>query len=142
MPIRPENRARYPADWPKISLAAKQRAGWRCVECGVRHLSWGYREADGTFVELPQRPLREAGHRKPPFRLRCDDGRVLDVIEIVLTTAHHPDPDPANCAPENLKVWCQLHHNRADAAMRLANRLARERAEMRTPDLFGEGRAA
>lgn len=33
MPIRPENLHRYPRDWPQISLAIKQRAGWRC-ECG------------------------------------------------------------------------------------------------------------
>ncbi|PAM99602.1 hypothetical protein CJI59_22145 [Streptomyces sp. Alain-F2R5] len=33
MPIRPENRHRYPPDWPQISLAIKERAGWRC-ECG------------------------------------------------------------------------------------------------------------
>jgi len=30
MPIKPENRTRYPADWPAISLAAKERAKWRC----------------------------------------------------------------------------------------------------------------
>ncbi len=37
MPIRPENRHRYPPDWPQISLAIKERAGWRCEcegECG------------------------------------------------------------------------------------------------------------
>ena len=37
MPIRPENRDRYPADWPEISNAVKESAGWRCEcegECG------------------------------------------------------------------------------------------------------------
>lgn len=37
MPIRPENRDRYPADWPAISLAVKEEAGWQCEclgECG------------------------------------------------------------------------------------------------------------
>ena len=36
-PIRPENRDRYPSDWPAISLRIKERAGWRCEcegECG------------------------------------------------------------------------------------------------------------
>jgi hypothetical protein len=32
MPIRPENRDRYPANWPEISGAIENRAGWRC-EC-------------------------------------------------------------------------------------------------------------
>lgn len=31
MPIRPQNKDRYPADWPAISLAAKQAAQWRCA---------------------------------------------------------------------------------------------------------------
>lgn len=37
MPIRPENRERYPADWKAISAAIKARAGNRCEcegECG------------------------------------------------------------------------------------------------------------
>ncbi len=35
MPIRPENRHRYPADWPAISRAIRERDGWACVRCGV-----------------------------------------------------------------------------------------------------------
>ena len=38
MPIKPENRALYPKDWPAISLEARERAGWRCV----------HRHADGS----------------------------------------------------------------------------------------------
>ncbi len=34
MPIKPENAARYPKDWPAISLQAKERAGWRCQWVG------------------------------------------------------------------------------------------------------------
>lgn len=30
MPIRPENRARYPKDWKAISLEVREAAGWRC----------------------------------------------------------------------------------------------------------------
>ena len=30
MPIRPENKARYPKDWKQISLRIRERAGWRC----------------------------------------------------------------------------------------------------------------
>lgn len=35
MPIRPENRARYPADWKRISLAIRERANQRCEACGA-----------------------------------------------------------------------------------------------------------
>lgn len=38
MPVRPENRDRYGADWQEFSLSIRQdRAGWRCEcegECG------------------------------------------------------------------------------------------------------------
>lgn len=35
MPIRPENKHRYPPNWPEISREIKDRAGWRC-ECEAR----------------------------------------------------------------------------------------------------------
>lgn len=34
MPIKPENRARYPKDWPALSMAARERARWRCQHPG------------------------------------------------------------------------------------------------------------
>lgn len=48
MPIKPENAARYPKDWPEVSLQAKVRAGWRCMHrdpggrrCGAMQYSVG-----------------------------------------------------------------------------------------------------
>lgn len=40
MPIRPEYRALYPADWRDVSLSIREtRAGWRCewMDCAARH---------------------------------------------------------------------------------------------------------
>ena len=37
MPIRAENKGRYPKDWPAISRRIKERAGWRCEFCGAAH---------------------------------------------------------------------------------------------------------
>jgi len=37
MPIRPENRARYPKNWPEIVARIRERSGNRCEcrgECG------------------------------------------------------------------------------------------------------------
>ena len=31
------NRRDYPAQWEQMAGAAKERAGWRCERCGVRH---------------------------------------------------------------------------------------------------------
>ncbi len=35
MPIRAENRARYPKDWKAISAAIRERAGHKCEWCGA-----------------------------------------------------------------------------------------------------------
>lgn len=37
MPIRPENRARYPKEWPLISLTIRARAGFRCEWCSAQN---------------------------------------------------------------------------------------------------------
>lgn len=38
MPIRPENRTRYPANWPAISRRIRfERARNRCEECGAEN---------------------------------------------------------------------------------------------------------
>lgn len=37
MPIRPENKARYPKDWPEISRRIKEREGWCCKWCPAEH---------------------------------------------------------------------------------------------------------
>lgn len=44
---------------------------------------------------------------------------------VVLTVAHHPDPDPMNCTDSNLQALCQSCHNRLDAPMRARNRRAK-----------------
>lgn len=38
--------------------------------------------------------------------------------KVVLTVMHDPDPDPMNCADDNLKSACQRCHNMTDAPMR------------------------
>lgn len=103
MPIREENRARYPRDWKAISLAIRERAGWRCEwdGCGARH-----------------------GEPHPVTGSR-----------VVLTVAHL-NHLPEDCRPENLRAWCQMHHNAYDAPMRRAGVRARRRALMAARDLF------
>lgn len=87
MPIRPENRGRYPAGWPAITAAVKNRAGWRCEcqgECGR-----------GTHPgRCPNR------HGQPAYGTGST---------VVLTTAHL-DHAPENCDPANLRAMCQACH--------------------------------
>jgi hypothetical protein len=37
MPISAENRARYPLEWPLISLWVRVSAAWRCEWCDAEH---------------------------------------------------------------------------------------------------------
>ena len=80
MPIRPENKRRYPHNWPAISRAIRIRALDRCEcvgECGLHH------------------------------GRRCEERNGLPATwakgKVVLTCAHL-DHTPENCSDENLKV--------------------------------------
>jgi hypothetical protein len=89
VPIRPENKARYPADWPEISRRIRyDRAGLRCEcegECGRGHVGrCGRRQHD---------------------RL----GDKIDSPTVVLTVAHL-NHTPEDCRPGNLKAMCQGCH--------------------------------
>ena len=103
MPIRPENKDKYPKNWKQLSTGLKEEAGWRCESCFAKH----------------GEPHPETG-------------------SIVILTTAHLDHNPANCARENLRVWCQKCHNTYDAPHRAAGVKARRReAENKTQeDLF------
>jgi hypothetical protein len=114
MPIRPENRDRYPADWPEISLAIKNRAGWRCEclgECGR-----GTHGA-GRCPNVHDQPAYGTGSK------------------VVLTCAHL-DHTPENCDPANLRAFCNgchLHYDRDHHAQTRAATKAAELAAQMEP---------
>ena len=90
MPIRPENKARYPKNWPEISLRIRERAGWRC-----------------------EQDMRIGG----AVIARCDarQGQPHPITgSIVVLTVAHLDHNPENCADDNLKAMCQKCHLRYD----------------------------
>lgn len=111
MPIRPERKALYPADWPAISLRIRRdRAGWRCE----------WREPDGRRCEAVQ------GQPHP-----------VTGSKVVLTTAHL-DHDETVSDPERLRAWCQWHHLSYDAAHHRRNAAETRRRKMAAADLFAE----
>lgn len=143
MPIRPENRDRYPKDWPEISAAIRTRAGNRCEWCGVPNYELGGRTRDGTWLKA--QPTGDNGLRltwpQPGDDAYCgtnEHGCVLRVVRIVLTVAHL-NHKPEDCRPENLRALCQRCHNRHDAPMRAAGIKSRRRATAAVGDLFPEG---
>ena len=125
MPIRPENKNRYPANWPEIRADILKRANNRCEWCGLLNGSWGYREDDGSFVSI--------GVKVTPHEIiLCRQlHRGVKVFRIRLTIMHL-DHNPENCDPSNLKAACEQCHNRYDAPVRAGNRRKRLRREYET----------
>lgn len=120
MPIRPENRERYPKDWKTVIVPRiRARSGNRCEctgQCGWKH-----------------QPIGE-------FKGRCPaiNGDIIDPIspsKIVLTVMHL-NHKPEDCSDENLLHACQGCHNRYDAPMRRRGIKERRRAQMADGDLF------
>ena len=107
MPIRPENRARYPADWKEISKSVREAAGNCC-------------EGSPLYPDC-----------------RTENGQPHPVTgSIVVLTVAHLDHQPENCERDNLKAWCQRCHNAYDAPMRREGILQRRRAGLAIRDLF------
>lgn len=140
MPIRPENKLRYPPDWPAISAAIRRRADNKCEGCGVPNYQLGGRDAVGRWC--PADPTGDNGvaltwPREGEWAwCRGNHGAVmLRIVRIVLTVAHL-DHQPENCDPANLKCWCQRCHNSHDAAERRRGMQERARAGCALGDLF------
>lgn len=145
MPIRPENRARYPKNWPNISKRIRARAQDMCEECGVKNHAIGGRAVDGTF--LPALPLGDNGLKliwpRQGQNATCRLGErreVLRIMRIILTVAHL-DHTPENCGDDNLMALCQRCHNRLDAKMRRAGIIARSRENAAIGELWGGANA-
>jgi 5-methylcytosine-specific restriction endonuclease McrA len=145
MPIREENKARYPKDWPAISKAIRDEAQNQCQQCGA---------PNGEII------LRGTNENYAPavcYAVVCGigahvydatTGALLDAcpvshlqgwkpVRVVLTVAHL-DHQPENCDPENLRAWCQRCHNRYDQPMRKAGVKHRARLSRAAADLFGD----
>lgn len=112
---------RYPDNWPEISNAVKEKAGWCCEFCG--------------------KPCRRPGEKVYAFLCRLDDSWMTQMVDgdmdddeaelkpqrFTLTVAHL-DQDPSNNAPDNLRALCCPCHLKHDAQFLVLNRmLKRER---------------
>ena len=121
MPIKPENRKRYPKDWKAIRAAILERANHRCEQCGIQHHVWRNRET-GQWTSDDMRA-----------ETWSMDGE--HVSWIVLTIAHL-DHTPENCDPDNLRAWCQCCHLRYDHTHHAQTAYKTRRAGKAAGDLF------
>ncbi len=108
MPIRPEQRSRYPKEWKAISRRIRERAGNRCEG------------APGIYEDC-----RAANGEPHP----------VTGSKVVLTVAHlnHIVEDVAD---ENLRALCQRCHNTYDIKTRRAGIQKRSRSQRAVADLF------
>lgn len=86
MPIKPENKLRYPANWKVIRASILERAQGCC-------------EGSPSYPEC--RALNGSAHP-------------VTGSKVVLTIAHL-DHVPEHCDPNNLRAWCQRCHLTYDA---------------------------
>ena len=108
MPIKPENKARYPKNWKEIRAKILERANNRCEMCGVENHSEYIRKKDGKRIKH------------------------------VLTIAHIYDESPECVDPTNLKALCCFCHNGLDAKMRARHRAENKAKKDKSLNLFDE----
>jgi hypothetical protein len=126
MPIKPENRKRYPANWKQIRATILERAGHRC-------------EGSPAFphCRAPNGEFRVKGMNSEEYMPRemLDGFDATELTRIVLTIGHL-DHTPENCDPSNLRAWCQRCHLTYDAKHHAQNANETRRAGKAAGDLF------
>lgn len=109
MPIRPENRARYPKDWKSCVVpAVRQRSGNRC----------------------------EGSPAYPDCRAKNGEPHPVTGSRVVLTVAHLHEDDLETRDLDRLRHWCQRCHNTYDMPMRQRNASITRHAKRGQPDIF------
>ena len=128
----PMDRKRYPFNWDEIARSIKERAGWKCEECGVEH---------DTYIIRDKANYSNWRYASDPEM----EDRPKNLVHIVLTVHHkgieYPnsakgDPeDKMDNRPENLAALCQRCHLIADLATHQANakqtRIRKKRQQQR-----------
>ena len=141
MPIKPEDRARYPKDWPALSPAAKERAKWRCQHPGCTATQYSVGRwvcfAGGPHEWSPLKATKLGGSSQgmvfdmagkgcDPFGRPWTYGQARSFISsgcwfqdekplVIVLTVAHLNHEPEDCRPENLAAMCQRHHLAYDA---------------------------
>ena len=115
----------YPVNWKtEIRPRILERAHNKCEWCRVENYAVGARDIDGEWW-----------NEDDIDGLQSDQGYYLfgeypKIVKIVLTIAHLHEPDPMNCADDNLAALCQRCHLNHDRPHHLAkqrfNRLERK----------------
>lgn len=122
MPIKPENKDKYPADWLEIRERIRQRSGDRCEKCGIYNHAVGYRDEERIFKRTDGNIYHfMAGLGKLPYSEAKELAVFLNEFEedgykwiVIVCTVAHLDHNPENNADDNLAFLCQKCHNNYD----------------------------
>lgn len=107
MPIKPENRSRYPENWAAIRAEILERAENRC----------------------------EGSPDYPDCRAENGNPHPETGSKVVLTIGHL-DHLPEHCDPSNLRAWCQRCHLHYDRHLHRENAARTRRGKLPTPDIW------
>jgi hypothetical protein len=114
MPIRPENKARYPKEWPQMVAAARERSG-NCCECTGQ---CGREHPGGRCNERNHTPHSETGSK------------------VVLTLAHEHGVPLEETSIERMFHACQRCHLLYDKHIHRQNRQTTLHHRRAMGDLF------
>lgn len=137
MPIKPENKGRYPANWPEIRQSILERAGHKCEKCNApngKMIARGAdRDVDTYMIETGE--VFDADTGEWIGCARMSEWHLGKMVRIVLTIAHL-DHTPEHCDPTNLRALCQRCHLRYDAEHHAKNAAITRRSRKAIGDLF------
>ena len=133
MPIKPENKARYPSAWKKISRRVRDEAGNVCEWCKAPNGQIICRGDGSYMLEDGETYCDTTGQFLGVLRGSEYDG--VRMVKVILTVAHL-DHQPENCARDNLVALRQKCHLTYEAKLHAANANATRRAKLAVGDLF------
>lgn len=137
MPIKKENKNRYPANWKEIREQILARAKNCCEKCKAPNhtrIARGDGDDKGTYMNEDCEVFCDKTGSKLG-QIHASNYHVLRMVDVVLTIAHL-DHTPENCSPENLRAWCQKCHLNYDKDHHKKNSQITRHNNKKMDDLF------
>lgn len=125
MPIKKENKDRYPENWKEIRQKILERAENKCEFCGIPNKSIiVYKDGKVSKVARPRDFDYEVWGSVGKNYTAADCKGKLHKYKnsLVVLTIAHLDQTPENCEEDNLRALCQKCHNKLDAPYRALHR--------------------
>jgi len=112
------DRGLYPKNWTDIANSIKDKAGWKCEQCGKPCRNG---ETVDEFISKSYRAGMTNYNRQLLTYDEWDEIVKKAPGRFVLTVAHL-DHDPSNNSTRNLKALCSVCHLRYDAQRKADDR--------------------